>query len=330
MMIPTSFVLAGLSLALALRLASLRSGSDRSRRLWQAFFVLAGIEALLVGLRFGYGVTVFHPLQAMLPLFVGPLIYLGFAVLGDAHVPIGRHLGVAAGLAILPQLIGVFAGLIDGLIMASYGFYLFRLVMLLRAGSDGLSSAPAETAEDWAYWLRGAAAFLGFVLALDLVVTLDFAVTGGSNAPWIIALGTVPILGAFLWFGMSLGSFDGNTRCNTVPASSNDEALAQQLETLIAETSIHRDPDLAVGRLARRLGVPVQELSRAINRGRGMNVSQWINKQRIDEAATMLLETDKSISEIHQRCGFLSRSNFYREFQRIHGRNPGEFRASQG
>lgn len=284
----------------------------------------------MVGLRFGYGVTVFLPLQAMLPLFIGPLLYLGFAVLGDERVPIGRHLGVAAGLAILPQLIGVFAGLIDGLIAASYSYYLFRLVMLLRGGSDGLSSAPVETAEDWAYWLRGAAVFLGFVLALDLVVTLDFAVTGGSNAPWIIALGTVPILGAFLWFGMSLGSIDGRTMSKTVPASSNDEALAQRLETLIAETSIHRDPDLSVGRLARRLGVPVQELSRAINRGRGMNVSQWINKQRIDEAATMLLKTDKSISEIHRLCGFHSRSNFYREFQRIHERNPGEFRASKG
>ena len=238
MMIPTSFVLAALSLLLALRLASLRSGSDRSRRLCQAFFVLAGIEALLVGLRFGYGVTVFHPLQAMLPLFVGPLIYLGFAELGDDQVPVGRHLGVAAGLAILPQLVGVFASLIDGLIMASYGFYLVRLIMLLRAGSDGLSSAPAETAEDWARWLRGATVFLGFVLVLDLAVTLEFAITGGSHAPWIIALGTLPILAAFLWFGMSLGPIDQRKTSKPTPASSDDDALLQRLEALVA---VHRD-----------------------------------------------------------------------------------------
>ncbi len=327
MMIPTSFVLAALSLVIALRLTSLRSGSDRGRRLWQAFFVLAGIEALLVGLRFGYGVTFFHPLQAMLPLFVGPLIYLGFAVLGDEQVPIRWHLGVATGLAVLPQLIGGFTGLIDILIMASYAFYLFRLVMLSRAGSDGLSSAPAETAEEWARWLNGAAVFLGFVLLLDLVVTLDFAMTGGSNAPWIIALGTVPILGAFLWFGMSLGSIDRRKRLKPEAAMPADEVLVRRLEKLIEETSIHRDPDLSVKRLARRLGVPVQELSRAVNRGSGMNVSQWINKQRIDEAASMLLDTEMNITEVHRLCGFLSRSNFYREFQRIHGSNPGEFRS---
>jgi AraC-like DNA-binding protein len=138
------------------------------------------------------------------------------------------------------------------------------------------------------------------------------------------------ILGAFLWFGMSLGSNDRRKGAKPVEANSDDQALVRRLEKLVEETSVHRDPDLSVGRLARRLGVPVQELSRAVNRGCGMNVSQWINKQRIDEAATMLREIEKSVSEIHKLCGFLSRSNFYREFQRIHSRNPGEFRALHG
>jgi AraC-like DNA-binding protein len=88
-----------------------------------------------------------------------------------------------------------------------------------------------------------------------------------------------------------------------------------------------RDPELSAGRLARRLGV--QELSRAVNRACGMNVSQWVNRKRIDEAAAMLCRTEKSVSEIHRLSGVLSRSNFYQEFRRIHGCNPGAFRARQ-
>jgi AraC-like DNA-binding protein len=59
-----------------------------------------------------------------------------------------------------------------------------------------------------------------------------------------------------------------------------------------------------------------------------MNVSQWINKRRIDEVAAMLRDTEKSVSEIYKLCGFRSRSNFDREFQRIHGCTPGTFRAN--
>ena len=329
MMIPVSFALAALSLALAIRLTSLRSGSTRSRRLWQAFFLLTAIEALLVGLRFGYDITTLAPIQAMLPLFFAPLLYLGFAVLTRESQRIGPHLLAAAALSLLPQIIGPIKGMIDVLIVASYGFYLFRLLLLSRAAPDRLPLAPAETAEEWALWLRAAALLLGFVLVLDLIIAVDFALADGANAPWMIALGTLPIMGGFLWFGMSLGPEKRTAPTSRPAASADDQALALKLEKLIQETSIHRDPDLSVSRLARRLGVPIQDLSRAVNRTHAMNVSQWVNRQRIEDAAGMIRETDRSLAEIHQTAGFLSRSNFYREFQRVYGQSPGEFRSSR-
>jgi len=329
MMIPISFVLAATSLALAFRLLRLRSGTVRSRWLWQGFFLLTAAEALLVGLRFGYGVSALAALQAMLPLFFGPLLYLGFAVMIDDQRRIWPHLIAAAGLALLPQVIGSLQGMIDFLIMASYGFYLNRLLALWRAGPDQLLLAPAETAADWVFWQRGAALLLGFVLAIDLVVALDFAFADGRNASWLIALGTLPIWGAFLWFGMSMNPKGQVFQSPCRPTSGDDLVLTHRLEKLFLEASIHRDPDLSISRLARRLGVPVHDLSRAINRTYAMNVSQWVNKQRIEEAARKLVETDQSLVEIHQSCGFLSRSNFYREFQRVYGQAPGEFRKNK-
>ncbi len=331
MSIPISFVLATLSLLLAARLSVLRTGSKANRAIWIGFFGLVTIEATLVGMRFGYGFTALVPLQAVLPLFFAPLLYLGFATLTDPPARIGPHLAVALGLALLPQIVRPVAVLIDALVAVSYAVYLVALIRLWRSGPAVLSTVPAETADRWFRYLRGAILLLAGVLVLDVSIALDFGLTQGANVTLLILCGSLAIIAAFV--AVLLAPLD-MLSANGDPGPAPEEAdvdLAERLRALLDKTALHHDPDISLTRLARRLGVPSRALSRAINSVHGESVPQWINNRRVADAAEMLRDSADSVSAIHQACGFLSRSNFYREFQRVHGQSPGAYRsASRG
>ncbi|NNC27318.1 helix-turn-helix domain-containing protein, partial [Salinisphaera sp. USBA-960] len=56
------------------------------------------------------------------------------------------------------------------------------------------------------------------------------------------------------------------------------------------------------------------------------NVSQFVNLVRLAEAERLLVTTDEPVGRIQERAGFLTRSNFYREFQKAYGEAPGAYR----
>ena len=94
------------------------------------------------------------------------------------------------------------------------------------------------------------------------------------------------------------------------------------------ERKLFGDPDLSLNRLARKLGRPAREVSQAVNRVAGRNVSQFINDFRIAEACRLLAATDRSVTEIMLDVGFLTKSNFNREFRRVTGTSPSGWRIS--
>jgi AraC-like DNA-binding protein len=105
-------------------------------------------------------------------------------------------------------------------------------------------------------------------------------------------------------------------------------ALEAEVRALLESTQLYLEPDLSVQRLARRMHVPVRALSVAINQTQGMNVSQYVNRFRMEHAADLLRGTDLSVAAVLEQSGFLTRSNFYREFQRVYGQSPAAFRQS--
>jgi AraC-like DNA-binding protein len=87
---------------------------------------------------------------------------------------------------------------------------------------------------------------------------------------------------------------------------------------------LYLDPDLTLARIARRLHVPVKQLSAAVNRSRGENVSRLINGFRIRHACERLV-ADESVTAAVFNSGFNTKSNFNREFLRVTGGTPSEF-----
>jgi AraC-like DNA-binding protein/ligand-binding sensor protein len=58
----------------------------------------------------------------------------------------------------------------------------------------------------------------------------------------------------------------------------------------------------------------------------GENLSDYLNRLRVDRAAKLLLETDLSLSEIAGSCGFEDQSWFSKTFKSYTGSSPGKYR----
>lgn len=58
----------------------------------------------------------------------------------------------------------------------------------------------------------------------------------------------------------------------------------------------------------------------------GMTPYQWLLRERIARARTLLLETDASLSEVAISCGFSDQSHFTRVFANVVGMTPGIWR----
>ena len=66
--------------------------------------------------------------------------------------------------------------------------------------------------------------------------------------------------------------------------SERQQSMVARLDDYVAAQKPFLDPDLTLARLARKLTVPAKQLSSAINRVKGENVSRYINRHRIEHA----------------------------------------------
>ena len=104
------------------------------------------------------------------------------------------------------------------------------------------------------------------------------------------------------------------------------KAVFERLEKLISTEKLYLDADINLNRIARRMVLPVRDVSRAVNSQTGQNVSQYINMLRVKEACRLLKDTDLQITQIIYAAGFNTKSNFNREFMRVEGMSPSDWR----
>lgn len=333
--VPLPLLTACLCLAVAVAVARLDLGRAVARVFFAALFVVFATEALLVGLRFGYGVERFIVLQRMLPLYVGPLMYLGFITLALSDARLRRQAVVHLGLATLAN--GVFAMMVgraagfDGAIALSYLFYIGLLLQLWRGGPDRLIHARLDVAHHVTRWMLAAALLLVVILGFDSAIALSFALSQGTQAEALISYGSVVVIAVLVVILASLPSvMAASAKGPAQPTPDADQETREITATahdLLEKSRLFLDPDLSVQRLARRMQLPERKLSAAINQSEGMNVSQYVNGFRLAHAARLLRESDDSVAKIMAQSGFLTRSNFYREFQRLYGQSPARYRA---
>ncbi len=84
--------------------------------------------------------------------------------------------------------------------------------------------------------------------------------------------------------------------------------------------------DLSLQTLASKCFYNPAYFSRIFKEKFGVTLIEYVNRNRTEQAATLLCETDLSIDTIMETSGFSDRSNFYRAFSKYKGTSPADYR----
>ncbi len=82
----------------------------------------------------------------------------------------------------------------------------------------------------------------------------------------------------------------------------------------------------ALTNLAEQYSISVSSLSHRFRAVTGTSVMEYLQSCRIAQAKRLLADTNLSIGEIIENCGFSDSSNFSRTFKRLNGISPSNFR----
>lgn len=329
--VPLPFVVA---ILLAILLGVILARQARQDRPVIAFLTVALILMILVGLRWSVDAAVFRFLQPVVAAMMPATAWLCFARLrGPGRVPGWLHFLPAGIVLLLSAFWSRLHPPIDALLFVLFVTYGLLLLRNGRLGPDRLTAARFGDASLAGRAAMVAGGLLVFSGLIDLAIALDFGLGDGSHAARLVSAGNLTLVPLIAWALVLMGQ-------SALPASSpdpspeivprgsppDDERVLADLDRLLTETALYRDPDLNLDRLSRRLAVPARQLSGAINRKLGQNVSQAINGWRIREAMQLLAETDRQVTAIMFDCGFQTKSNFNREFRRVAGCSPSDWR----
>ncbi|WP_060576824.1 MULTISPECIES: helix-turn-helix transcriptional regulator [unclassified Pseudonocardia] len=78
--------------------------------------------------------------------------------------------------------------------------------------------------------------------------------------------------------------------------------------------------------MAAAAGCSVSVLERRMRRVFGLAPTQFVLRARIDHARALLADPERSLAGIALACGFHDQSAFTRQFARLAGETPGQYR----
>jgi AraC-like DNA-binding protein len=90
-----------------------------------------------------------------------------------------------------------------------------------------------------------------------------------------------------------------------------------------------RDPSLRITAIASALRISPTHLSRLIKKETGIGFRELCIKLRLAEAKRHLLDPTLSVKQAASLAGFNSTSNFDRDFRRLYGCSPTQWRARE-
>lgn len=326
-----------------------RHGLVRANVPFLLLIMLMAAHTFVVGLRWGYGIDALGVSIPLLGALVPALVYCGVITLVRRASVLRRRTAVHAlgPLAILALMIAL-PELVDAGIIALFSGYAVAIMMLMRSGSDALAHESLETVGSAYRSIVFSALSLMLYALLDTIVYLELAADETSNAMWVISAGNLVLLAIMIVAAANVVGHGARpsreaprsaapdaasqAMAQTPPAEYDTaklEAIVADVEHLLVTKKLYTDVGLSLDRLARRLGVPARLMSVAINRRRNCNVSQFVNQFRVAAACDLLRETEQTVTDVMFNTGFQTKSNFNREFRRLTGMTPMQWRAGK-
>lgn len=98
------------------------------------------------------------------------------------------------------------------------------------------------------------------------------------------------------------------------------------LSELFVYIDLHLDKELQLNHLAKQAAVSPPHLSRVFKKYTGMNLTNYVNAKKMMRAKDLLLDTQHTISEVAELCGFGSLTHFHRTFKHATNMTPMQFK----
>nr|CAD6437056.1 AraC family transcriptional regulator [Rhizobium sp. Q54] len=337
--VPLPFVI---SLLLCMILARTYRWGEFKVGLFPALIAGFALQAMLSGLNWNLGWAPARLLQPVLAALLPALCFTAFDQLRrnqPATIPFVLPHLIPAVLVL--TLVVFWRGPIDVVLFATYLGYGLALLAISKDGPDVLSSV--RIADGWSAYkaLVAMAALLIATSIVDAIVSIDFLLGDGEHGRMVLNVASVSWL-LIAGYAATVADTARPNYENPAPLDtsdsfssvqkrssdvSEDKAIADRIDVLMQEQKLYRDPDLTLERLARRMRIPARQISGALNRVHGRNVSQIVNNYRVAEAKQRLGTTRDSITMIMLDVGFGTKSNFNREFLRVTGTTPSHYRS---
>lgn len=104
---------------------------------------------------------------------------------------------------------------------------------------------------------------------------------------------------------------------------------SKAVRTAINYLHCHMQERLTLKQLAQTAGLSAGRFSHLFKEETGLSPIQYLQKEKIETAKTMLLYSQYRISEISSILGFSNESHFIRTFEKYTGISPGKYRNQQ-
>lgn len=107
------------------------------------------------------------------------------------------------------------------------------------------------------------------------------------------------------------------------------DELKDKILNVIVMQKKYKDKDFSAKKLAEELGTNTRYISAVVNVKFHMNYSSFVNKYRIEEAMSILVDKryqNLRIDEVSDMVGFANRQSFYASFYKLTGITPREYR----
>lgn len=101
-----------------------------------------------------------------------------------------------------------------------------------------------------------------------------------------------------------------------------------KLNEVVVSKKLYTNPDLKLNDLAEEIGISMYHLSYILNHYQNSNFYDYVNHFRIKEFENMVVNGEHNkytLNAIIDKCGFSSRSAFFRYFKKVNGIPPGEY-----
>lgn len=305
-------------------------GTDRQSGLI-VFLALCATQSLILALAQHYGFSQALLIQPLTAVLIPSVAWLAFVASARRSLTWRTDSWHSLGAALTLVCINVMPAMLDVIVPVLFAAYGSAIVIHAADKGDALPRVRLESGQvPHRVWR-----IIGYVLiasALSDVLIVALQIAGFTSwQPLIISVFSsvsLILLGVLSLSDALIATSDDVLHDSDVikvasplvadgqSAEIADRELVEKLDRFLRETQLFLDPDLNLARLARKFSTPGKQLSTAINRVTGENVSRNINRYRIEHACTLMREGSNVTTALHA-SGFNTKSNFNREFNRV-------------